>query len=295
MSADVTPGARDAISPAVPRWVADRVAAEEWRLVGGGYTRAPKWCARRRDGTSVFVKFAEEDELAVGPLTTEIAVYEAVRGAFLPALHDVHVVDGRALVVLEDLSDALWPPPYPKDVTPLFDALAAVAAARPPPALRRLRPLPEPRWRRFEREPHSLLALGVCSERWLRGALPALAEAEARVPCSGNGLVHYDVWAENLCFAERGAVLVDWAEAKIGNPAIDVAFALLSLHVAGAVAPRIEDEAALAAFVTAVVAAEAAAPPPEWAGPGSTLRQDQLQDLRVALPWAAALLGLPPP
>jgi hypothetical protein len=29
--------------------------------------------------------------------------------------------------------------------------------------------------------------------------------------------------------------------------------------------------------------------------PGSNLRQDQLGDLRVALPWAAATLDLPPP
>jgi hypothetical protein len=279
----------------VPGWVAERVPADAWRPVGGGYTRAPKWRARRRDGRSVFVKFADRDELAVQPLRTEIAVYETVRGSFLPALHDAYVTDGRALLVLEDFSDAVWPPPYPADVTPLFEALDLVAAVRPPTTLRPLQPLPEPRWRRFERDPDPLIALGVCSAAWLELALAPLAEAEAQVPPSGTSLVHNDIWAENLCFADRRVVLVDWAEARVGNPAVDVAFALLALRVAGVVAPPVDDEAALAAFVTAIVAAEAVAPPPAWAGPSSSLRQDQLGDLRLALPWAANLLGLPPP
>jgi Ser/Thr protein kinase RdoA (MazF antagonist) len=279
----------------VPAWVAERVRADEWRPIGGGYTRAPKWWARRHDGTSVFVKAAEDDELALRPLRTEIAVLEAVEGAFLPRLHDAYVGEGRALLVLEDLSGAAWPPPFRSDVRPLFDALDAVAAARPPALLRRLEPLPEPRWRRIEREPQPLLALGVCSDRWLADALPLLIEAESRVPLPGESLVHYDVWSDNLCFADRGAVLVDWAEARIGNGAIDVAFALLSLHVEGAAAPAVEDEAGLAAFVTGVVATEAAAPPPAWAVSGSTLRDDQRADLRVGLRWTAAALGLPSP
>ena len=279
----------------VPGWVAERVGAEEWRPAAGGYTRAPKWRARRRDGTSVFVKFVEGDELLVRPLRTEIAVYESVRGPFLPALQDAYVGDAHALLVLEDLAEAAWPPPYPRDVTPLFDALDLIAAARPPATLRPLPPLTEPRWRRFEREPGPLITLGVCSEGWLDRALPVLADAEARVHSSGTALVHNDIWAENLCFAGRRAVLVDWAEARVGNPAVDLAFALLTLRVAGVAAPAVDDEAALAAFVTAIVATEAAAPLPAWAAPQSTLRQDQLADLRVALPWVAAALDLPPP
>ena len=115
------------------------------------------------------------------------------------------------------------------------------------------------------------------------------------MPLAGNRLVHYDIWADNMCFTERGAVLVDWAEARIGNPAIDLAFALLSLRLRGAVAPAVEGEAALAALVTGVVAGEASRPAPAWERPGSTLREDQRGDLQVALPWAAEQLGLPPP
>ena len=279
----------------VPAWVADRVPAESWEPVAGGYTRAPKWRARLRDGTSAFLKFAEDDDLAVRTIAAEIRVYEAVRGPFLPILYDAYDADDRALLMLEDLAEAHWPPPYPKDVAPLFSALDAVASVAPAPDLPKLNEPVETPWQRFARAPEPLISLGVCSAEWLTNALPSLIEAEARVPLSGTQLVHNDVWAENLCFARRGAVLVDWAEARIGNPAIDVAFALVSLRVENAQPPPVEDEPEMAAFVTGVVATEAASPAPGWAAEGSTLRQDQLADLRVALPWVAEQLGLPSP
>jgi Phosphotransferase enzyme family len=279
----------------VPAWVADRVPGEWWEPVARGYTRAPKWRVRLRDGTRAFLKFAEDDDLAVRTIAAEIRVYEAVHGPFMPTLYDSHNADDRALLLLEDLAEADWPPPYPEDPSPLFKALDAAASIAPPPHLPKLNEPVETPWQRFARAPEPLLSLGVCSAAWLTNALPSLIEAEARVPPSGTHLVHYDVWAENLCFARRGAVLVDWAEARIGNPAIDIAFALLSLRVESVQPPPVEDEPALAAFVTGVVASEAASPVPSWAASGSTLRQDQLADLRVALPWVADQLGLSPP
>jgi hypothetical protein len=279
----------------LPAWVLERVDADSWEPVGGGYTRAPKWRAQLKSGGSRFVKFAENDELATRSIVAETRVYGSVTAPFLPAVYDIFVADRRALLVLEDLADANWPPPYPDDVEPLFEALDALASIDPPRNLPRLAERQETAWQRFAREPEPLLALGVCSESWLQHSLPALLESEAGVPLSGDRLVHYDVWAENLCFTDRAAVLVDWAEARIGNPAIDVAFALLSLRVEGAVTPQVDDEPALATFVTGVVAAEAASPLPTWTASDSTLRADQLGDLRVALPWVAAQLALPPP
>ena len=279
----------------LPAWVLERVDADSWEPVGGGYTRAPKWRVQLRSGESRFVKYAQNDEPATRSIAAESRVYGSVTAPFLPTLYDTFVADECALIVLEDLSDADWPPPYPDDVEPLFEALEAVASVDAPRDLPRLAERQETPWQRIAREPEPLLALGACSESWLQLALPGLLEAEKRVPRSGDRLVHYDLWAENLCFTDRGAVLVDWAEARIGNPAIDVAFALLSLRVEGAVTRPVEDEPALAAFITGVVAAEAAAPLPTWTTSDSTLREDQLGDLRVALPWVAAELGLPPP
>jgi Phosphotransferase enzyme family len=252
-------------------------AGTEWEpITEGGYTRARKWRVTLVDGTRLFAKEAP---------ATEIAVYEAVRAEFLPHIHDVR--DG--VVLLEDLSEAHWPPPYPDDVSALFAALEAVASTPPPPELPRL--TDGSRWAAIADEPRPLLALGLCSALWLERALPALVEAEARVPMSGDGLVHYDVWARNLCFADRGVVLVDWAMAHIGNPRIDLAFALLSLHVEGARTLPVDDEPALAAYVTGVVATEASKPPPDWASAGTNIREDQKSDLAIALPWVAQEIG----
>lgn len=105
---------------------------------------------------------------------------------------------------------------------------------------------------------------------------------------------NYDVWARNLCFADRGVVFVDRAMAHAGNPRIDLAFALLSLRVEGAArTPPVDDEPALAAFVTGVVATEAAKPPPEWAAAGTNIREDQKSDLAIALPWVAQHIRCP--
>jgi hypothetical protein len=248
----------------------------DWEEIEGGYTRALKWRARLDDGTYAFAKEAA---------ATELAVYASVHGSFLPRVHEIR--DG--LLLLEDLSRAHWPPPYPADTAPLFAALDELATTAPPAGLRRL--TAATRWQEIAADPQPLLELGLCSPEWLESVLPALIEAEGRVPLVGDSLVHYDVWAGNLCFAERGAVLVDWAEACIGNPRVDLAYALLSLHIEHATCPAVDDEAALAAFVSGAVAAEAVRPLPEWAQPGSTLREDQKNDLAVALPWVAQQLG----
>jgi hypothetical protein len=161
----------------------------EWEpIAAGGYTRARKWRVTLDDGTRVFAKEAS---------ASEIAVFGAVDASFLPRVHAVR--DG--ILLLEDLSEAHWPPPYPDDTSPLLAALEEVAATPPPAQLPRL--TDGSRWQAIASEPWPLLALGLCSGDWLDRSLPGLIEAEARVPVSGDGLVHYDVWAGNLCFADR--------------------------------------------------------------------------------------------
>jgi len=90
-------------------------------------------------------------------------------------------------------------------------------------------------------------------------------------------------------------VLIDWGAAVGGSRWIDVALTLLSLRAEGGTVPRIHfpGEASFAAAFAGHFA-EAPAPLPEWADPGSTLREDMTGDLAYALRWAAELLELPP-
>jgi aminoglycoside phosphotransferase (APT) family kinase protein len=123
-----------------------------------------------------------------------------------------------------------------------------------------------------------------------------LAAAEARADAGGDDLIHFDVWSANICFTDRGAVLVDWGDAVQGNRWIDAAFALRSVRAEGATPPPIDfpDEDAYMALIAGHDAWEATQPPPEWVVDFERLRAWWIRDLAVALPRAAALLGLPP-
>jgi len=201
----------------------------------------------------------------------------------------------RAVLAVEFVENACWPPPYPADVTPLFDALESVAAAEPPPKL----PAQGPRFSRWERvaaDPAPLLGLGLCSRAWLESSLDPLIAAEAGAVFEGDELVHNDVYSGNVCFVDRGAMLVDWGAAVRGSRWIDMAFAVLDVRVEGGTPPIVHFpyEGPFAAALSGHFAVEAPAPLPDWAAPESTLREDMAGDLAHALRWATELLELPP-
>ncbi len=220
-----------------------------------------------------------------------------VRAPFAPVFHGWGEGPAEALLVLEDLSDAHWPPPYPRDPTALFEALAGVAAHPPPSSLR---PVPPkvPSWPQVRAQPGPFLDLDVCQPSWFARYAAELEQAEAAAEPHGEQPVHFDVWSGNVCFAPRGVVLVDWAEARRGNAALDVAFAVLSVLAEGGERPpglRLPDEAAWASYLAGDLALRAPQPLPDWAEPDSTLQDDLRGDLAHALRWTAAALELPPP
>ena len=262
-------------------------------LAHAGYTRSRTWRAETTDG-SYFVKEAA-DEGSLHMLRREALVYRTVDATFLPGFVGFADAGDRALLAIELLDDASWPPPYPDDVGPLFDALELVAATAPPPELPAYGPW-RSRWERVAPDPEPFLDLGLCSREWLEASIDTLIAAEARAVFEGDELVHNDVYSGNVGFTRRGAVLVDWGAAMTGSGWVDVAFALLSVRVEGARVPRIDfpAEASFAAAIAGHLAVEAPAPLPHWAEPGSTLREDMAGDLAHALPWVAGLLELPP-
>jgi aminoglycoside phosphotransferase (APT) family kinase protein len=103
------------------------------------------------------------------------------------------------------------------------------------------------------------------------------------------------VRSDNVCIRDRGAVLVDWNQACVGNPLLDVAAWLPSLETEAGPPP---DDVlpncppGFASLLAGFFGARAGVPPPETA---PFVRRLQLAQLRVALPWAARLLGLPEP
>lgn len=261
----------------------------------GGYTRSRAWRVATTDG-DVFVKEADE-EGTLHMLRREAVVYRGVRGTFLPGFVGFADSGDRALLAIEYLDGAHWPPPYPEDVTHLFDTLDLVARTVPPADLRAEKPN-ESQWSRIAADPEPLLGLGLCSREWLDLALDPLIEAENRVEVEGDELVHNDVYSANVAFHHGGVVLVDWGAAVRGSRWVDVAFALLSLRVEGAARPaavELPGEDALAATIAGHFAVGATGPLPDWADPGSTFLEDIAGDLRHLLRWTAEQLELPPP
>lgn len=266
------------------------------RVQSSGYTVAYHGIAELANGTTAFVKAATE------PVTAEFIrdeqrILVALSGPFAPAVLAMDEAD-PPLLVLEDLRAAHWPPPWEDGmIGAVREALAAVAATAPPvsvPAIEIYRDRLVSGWAEIEADPAPFLSLGICSSAWLDRALPTLREASESAPIDGEALLHLDVRSDNLCIAVRGAVLVDWNHACVGNPGLDVAAWLPSLRLEGGPEPEeiLPGAAGFAALLAGFFGSRAGLPAPETA---PQVRPFQLAQLRVALPWAARELGLPPP
>ena len=283
---------RQELSERVERAIGSRVV--EWRIAGGGYTPAERWVVTIAAGGSVFVK-AAVDNVTAGWLRAEHRIYEALRAPFQPALKAWD--DGpRPIMILEDLSNASWPPPWDADrVDAVRDALAGIAAT-PPPAW--LPPLADSAmdlrgWHEVAEDPRQFLSIGIASPAWLAKALPELIRVSEAFAAEGSQLLHLDVRSDNLCIRDGRALLVDWNLAAVGNARLDVALWLPSLADEGGPRPEaiLPDAAPEAAVVSGYFAARAGRPNIPTA---PRVRAAQVAQLRHALPWAIGQLGLEP-
>lgn len=264
---------------------------------GGGYSLALRLKATFEDGATAFVKASTTDDTARF-LRAERHVYKSLGPkSFLPAYLGFHDDGDRPLMLLEDLTGATWPPPW---TNARIDAvLSALDAVRQTPIPSGLESLETHRasltaWKVVAENPAPFLSIGLCSEDWLERALPDLLAAETSLDLGGEALVHLDVRSDNLCFrADGSAVLVDWNWAVVGNPNMDLAGWLPSLHAEGGPAPErpLPHAGTWAASLSGYFASQAGLPPSEGA---PTVRVVQLTQLKSALPWAVRELGLPP-
>jgi aminoglycoside phosphotransferase (APT) family kinase protein len=204
-------------------------------------------------------------------------------------------------LILEDLSEELWPPPWTSAaVEAVRKSLNELAEVKPPPGLpplENLRPLlVDSGWPAIAADPQPFLSLGLCTADWLQAALPKLTSAAESIELGGQSLVHVDIRSDNLCIRDGRALFIDWNWASVGNPLLDLAAWLPSLEAEGGPSPEElmpgESAAPYAASFAGVMCARAGlAAPPEL----PRLRELQLLQARPALAWAARALGLPPP
>jgi hypothetical protein len=251
------------------------------------------------DGSTAFVKGAA----AVNPdtarwLRDEYEIYRSVEGSFLPKfLGWDDDGDVGTVLLLEDLSFGDWEPAWSSGrVGRVLQTLEAIHGSAAPATVVTLESdrATFRGWPEVIDAPEPFLRLVGASDAWAERALPVLAEAEAAAEFGGDDLLHLDVRSDNICFLEERTVFVDWNWACTGNGRLDVVSWLPSLALEGGPQPDeiVDDEPELGAVIAGFFASRAVQPEIPTA---PRVRTFQKAQLAVALPWAARMLGLPPP
>ena len=74
------------------------------------------------------------------------------------------------------------------------------------------------------------------------GHARTLAELHARlhaIPYGGERLLHLDFHPDNVLLSRRGPVVIDWSNARAGEPALDVAMTWVICATSGGVLGRV--------------------------------------------------------
>ena len=258
-----------------------------------GYTPAQRCVVSLSDGGSVFAKRAV-DGVTADWLRKEHEMYQVLSGLRIAPELIGWIEGDLPVLVLEDLSEAVWPPPWDRaQIESARAILAAVGNVVPPDGLPTFADSEEPNegWDSVLASPGQFLALGLCDANWLDRVGPDLQAASAAAPLTGSSLLHNDVRSDNLCIHRGSALLIDWNLACIGNPQSDAAFWIPSLAQECDTSPEDlmpECPAELVSYVAGFFASRAGQPDIPHA---PLVRRVQLQQLRVALPWAVRALG----
>ena len=254
----------------------------------GGYTTADRFSVRLANGGRAFVKSAA-DPLLAGWLRREHEIYTTLQGSFIPKLLGWDDDGERAVLVLEDLSDAEWSWSWDRArVDAVVTAIGEIALAPIPPntpAVRDAHPEVFAQWSEVERDPKPFLSLELRDAAWLERHLPTILEAARSAPVDGDSLCHFDVRSDNICFRDGTCVLVDWNWALRASGLLDLVGWLPSLAAEGGPSPwelLPGENLGLVALLAGVWASVAGLPPPPTA---PLVRRVQQRQLTVALDW----------
>lgn len=284
--------------PDLGRAVAAALGAEivSWQSVAGGFSAAGLWIIETATGDTWFVKAATTDDTARF-LRAEMMIYGELEAPFLPRITAWQDDDHRPFLVMEDLSQWHWPPPWDSShIHAVLQTCAAIAAIPPPTLLGGIdASLLASYWPGIAAGPEPIHALGVASPAWFEQAVPSLIAAEESAVLSGESLVHSDIRSDNLCMKHGQVKVIDWNWACVGNPAFDVVAWLPSLRLEGGPVPwdLLDGGAPLVARLAGFFLHHATLPPNPMVRPD--LRSFQRAQGAVALEWAAHELGLEPP
>ncbi|MEM7116757.1 MAG: phosphotransferase [Chloroflexota bacterium] len=273
------------------RLLGQPVTAQE--KVVGGYTPAARWRIHTNAG-SYFAKIGSTP-LTTSLLRREARAYEAIEGSFMPQFFGWDDDEAAPLLVIEDLSTAHWPPPWDRKMVDAVLAQLEVlhnTVANVPTLAEIWGEQPDKDWLKVAQDPEPFLGLGLVDGDWLETHLPLLLEMEEKCEEAGTAVTHGDIRSDNLCITASGVKLIDWPEACLSNPRLDLGFWLPSLAYESDILPEtiLSNAPEVAARVAGYFAARAGLPVILDA---PFVRRVQRQQLNTALPWAIRALNLP--
>lgn len=265
---------------------------DTWRPVQGGYTPTERYAVANGARTA-FVKISTTPVTAA-QINREIVTYASISGRFVPRLLGADADPDQPILIIEDLSDAAWPPPWTDRL--VSQVLEAVAEMHATPTSLKHGGLLEGRnagWPTVALNPAPFLALRHVTADWLERALPTLVAAEQSSHLAGDALTHLDLRSDNLCITPDGVKFIDWAEACRSAADVDLGFFLPSLAYENGPLPETiqPDRPDIAALVSGFFAARAGLADIPLS---PFVRRVQREQLSTALPWAIRALGLPP-
>ena len=231
-----------------PDWgdLADDVKARIERLVGGrvvgsrpavgGYSPGFASTLTTADGTRHFVK-AMSDELTPGGPDLYRRERDVLR-RLPPASPTAHLTatadDGEWIVLVYDQIDGRIPDPSrPDDLASMLDTYRVLADTLTPSPVEL--PAIEQAWGpRFDLWQHARADEPIGDHPallWARDQQPVIRALAAswRQATAGTTLVHGDLRADNMLITDHGVVVLDWPEACIGAPWLDLVLALPSI------------------------------------------------------------------
>ena len=263
------------------------------RKATGGYTPALRIVCDSDKGR-FFVK-AGTTPLTADFINREISIFQRIQFQFMPRLISADANPELPILVLEDLSDAEWPPPWTGDrvdrVVATIEEMHAQTAQIE--GFFDVLGLGESNWETVAADPSPFLNLGIVDSRWLDRSLPLLMSAEATCEVGGTALCHYDLRSDNICLTSNGVKFVDWNAACLASPTLDLGFMLPSMEFEGGPPPEriLPGEAGVASRVAGFFGMRAGL---EQIPDAPFVRRVQKQQLSAALPWVIRELDLEP-
>ncbi len=266
------------------------------RLVQRGYTPALRWVMRMADGRRCFAKIATND-MTANWLRLEQHAYSTLNADFMPRMLGWQDDAANPILLLEDLSDAVWPPPWSQQhlsaLMRTLDQMWSTPATTFPSAVDTNAGILHG-WNTVREDPAPFLGLGLASQTWLDEHLPELCAQDEDATLPGDDLLHGDLRSDNLCIKGDRAIVFDWNNAVRGNRRFDLAALLPSIASEGGPLPEtfMPDAGVLSVIMAGYFAARAGLPIIPQA---PRVREVQLSQLRHALPWMCRALKLPVP